>query len=66
MSSADEWSGGSSAVKILDQLSEHASQITIHDFMNSRSELSEVSKIKAINQEEIFNPSSGTYDYILF
>jgi nucleotide sugar dehydrogenase len=55
---------GSSAVKILDQLSEHASQITIHDFMNTRSELSEVSKIKAIDQEEIFNPSSLTYDYI--
>lgn len=55
---------GSSALKILDQLSEYASQITIHDFMNSRNELSVVSHLKAIDQEEIFYPSSLTYDFI--
>jgi len=55
---------GSSALKILDQLTDHADQITIHDFMNSQSDLSAASDIRAINQEEIFQLSSITYDYI--
>ena len=55
---------GSSAIKILERLTEHASQITIHDFMNSRNELSVASKMKSIDPEEIFDLSTITYDYI--
>jgi nucleotide sugar dehydrogenase len=55
---------GSSAVKILDQLTEYANQITIHDFMNSQSELLEASKVKSIGPEEIFYPTTITYDFI--
>lgn len=55
---------GSSAVKILDQLTEYANQITIHDFMNSQSELLAASKVKSIGPEEIFYPTTITYDFI--
>lgn len=55
---------GSSAIKILDCLTEHASQITVHDFMNSQNELSVASKMKSIGPEEIFDLSTITYDYV--
>jgi len=55
---------GSSAVKILDQLTEYSNQLTIHDFMNSRSELLAASKVKSIDSQEIFHPSTITYDFI--
>lgn len=55
---------GSSAVKILKQLTDYVDQITIHDFMNSQSNLSAVSEIRAINQEEIFQSPSINYNYI--
>ena len=55
---------GSSAIKILEGLTEYASQITIHDFMNSQNELSVASKMKSIGPEEIFDLSTTTYDYI--
>ena len=55
---------GSSAIKILDQLTEYANQITIHDFMNSPSELLVSSNVKSIGPEEIFYPSTITYDFI--
>ena len=38
---------GSSAIKILEGLTEYASQITIHDFMNSQNEFV-ASKMKSI------------------
>jgi UDP-N-acetyl-D-mannosaminuronic acid dehydrogenase len=55
---------GSSALKVLDQLSEYADQITIHDFMNSKEELIKAISMNSISSDEMFEKNNLTFDYI--
>jgi len=55
---------GSSALKVLNQLSEYADQITIHDFMNSKEELIKAISMNSISSDEMFEKNNLSYDYI--
>ena len=55
---------GSSAIKILEKLNKYIDHITIHDFLNTKAQLSSLTKAEAINPEEIFNFVNIKYDYI--
>lgn len=56
---------GSSSVKILERLSDFASCITIHDFMNSKVKLDVELSFESVGPEDIFFSDKNIYDYIV-
>ena len=56
---------GSSSVKILEQLSDFSSCITIHDFMNSKAKLNNELNFESIEPEDILSRDKYIFDYIV-